>query len=102
VPGTATLRFRVGVSDHRIYEALSERIVTSEDAGKIGWIPLEADLSVYAGPKLSVFYRPEGRAWRVVLSTDRLEGAADGLWGEPGIETDAGAARLFHERYARR
>ena len=92
---TSVVRFRIGISDDRIYEGLAERIVRSTDT-RSGWVPLEANLGAYAGPKLSLFYRPDGRAWRLVMSTDRIDGPADvAFWGEPGVDADIDAARRF-------
>jgi hypothetical protein len=94
------LRFRVGVSDDRIYEQLADVVLTP--GVQTGWTPLRADLSAYAGWQWSVFYRPESRRWRVVLSTDVLGGAPGrGVWGAPGIDGDRSAAREHVERAAR-
>ena len=98
----AIVRFRVGVSDDRIYEELVSHTVIAEAGREGGWAPIQADLSAYAGWQWSIFFRPERRAWRVVLSTDavEVEGAGNrAIWGEPGIDTDLAAARHFvHER----
>src|SRR5688572_11344452 len=44
----APVRLRIGVSDHRIYEGVTELILTP---GTRTWIDLRADLSAYAGWK---------------------------------------------------
>lgn len=94
------LRFRVGVSDDRIYEQLADVVLTP--GVQAGWTPLVADLSAYAGWQWSVFYRPETRRWRLVLSTDALAGVSGrGAWGAPGIDGDRSAAREHVERAAR-
>ncbi len=94
------LRFRVGVSDDRIYEQLA----TAELApgGQTGWTDLRADLSAYAGWQWSIFYRPERRRWRLVLSTDAPSGVPGrGVWGAVRIEGDRAAAREHVERAGR-
>jgi hypothetical protein len=94
------LRFRVGVSDDRIYEQLADVVLTP--GVQTGWTPLRADLSAYAGWQWSVFYRPETERWRLVLSTDLLGGVPGrGAWGAPGIDSDRSAAREHVERAAR-
>ena len=52
------LRFRVGVSDDRIYEQLASVVLTP--GVQTGWTDLRANLSAYAGWQWSIFYRPEG------------------------------------------
>jgi hypothetical protein len=95
-PGEATLDFRVGVSDDRIYEALAHtRVASAQD----GWTPIVVDLSRYAGRKWSLFYRPDTHPWRLVLSVDAITSAgATAVWGEPVVSTDADAARTFAAR----
>jgi hypothetical protein len=90
----SAVNFRVGISDDRIYDRLVQRTVSSAES-RAGWTDLEADLSLYAGRKLSLFYRPHGRRWRVILSADWIEGTAAAVWGAPGIDTDSAAARRF-------
>jgi hypothetical protein len=99
-PGTV-VRFRVGVSDNRIYEGLADTTLTAAD-GAVG-TPWEIDLSAYAGLKWSVFYQPDRRVWRVVLNTELLDGAPTrALWIEPAIYTDVRSARhYFHKRLTR-
>lgn len=95
VPQAGAVSFRIGVSDDRIYEMLVERTVRSAESASTGWTSLEADLSLYAGRKPSLFYRPAGRRWRLVLSADSVEGSPPAVWGAPGVDTDSGAARRF-------
>jgi hypothetical protein len=93
--GDATLDFRVGISDDRIYEALAHKTVASAQ----GWTPIVVDLSRYAGRKWSLFYRPDTHPWRLVLSVDAIApGAATAVWGEPVISADVDAARAFAAR----
>jgi hypothetical protein len=94
------LRFRVGVSDDRIYEQLADVLLTP--GVQTGWTEFRADLSAYAGWQWSLFYRPERRRWRLVLSADAVSGVRTrGAWGAPGIDGDRAAAREHVERAAR-
>jgi hypothetical protein len=94
------LRFRVGVSDDRIFEQLADVLVTP--GVQSGWSELRADLSAYAGWQWSLFYRPEERRWRLVLAADAVSGVGGrGVWGAPGIDGDRSAAREHVERSAR-
>lgn len=96
------VNFRVGISDDRVYESLTDRRVTNARSG-CGWTTLLADLSPYAGTKFSIFYQPGGRTWHLVLGTDPVQGRTDSVyWGAPGIDTDAAAARAFVRRRAER
>ena len=98
VDGSAAARFRVGVSDDRIYEGLAS---VQSNPGS-GWTPVEADLSAYAGWKWSLFYRPERRSWRLVLSADAVNGTpATAIWGNPEIVSDPAAAREYARRVRR-
>ena len=90
------LRFRVGVSDDRIYEQLAEVLLTP--GSHTGWTDLRTSLSAYAGWQWSLFYRPERQAWRLVLSTDAPAGAGRGVWGAAGIDGDRSAAREYIAR----
>lgn len=93
-PATA-VRFRLGVSDNRVYEGLAERTLTVER----GWTELSADLSAYAGFKWSLFYRPDRIVWRIVLSTNAVGHApARAIWGSPEILTDVSSAREYNVR----
>ena len=89
------VRFRVGVSDERIYEELAAVTVAAPGA----WTDLDADLSAYAGWKWSLFYRPERRRWRVVLSTDAITGQPGrAIWGAPVVSADTASAREYAGR----
>lgn len=97
-PGAATgpVRVRVGISDNRIYEGLAEARLT---AGAPHWVELRADLRAYAGWQWSLFYRPDGITWRLVLASDPLSAApAQVLWGSPQILTDTESALEYATR----
>jgi hypothetical protein len=92
------VRARIGVSDARIYEQLAE--VTVEPGA--GWSTLEADLSAYAGWKFSLFYRPDGRQWRLNLSVDAPAGILGRIAvGSPGIVASRADALEYAKRKAR-
>ncbi len=96
---TAGVRLRVGVSDHRIYEGLTDLVLTPGDRA---WKELHADLAAYAGWKWSLFYRPETISWSVVLAADAVDGVpATVLWGAPEILTDTQSAREYVARRQR-
>jgi hypothetical protein len=91
-PGAA-IRFRLGVSDLRIYEGLAEHTIT---AARPGWVDFNADLSAYAGFKWSLFYRPDRMTWRIVLAADAAgDGTAEAVWGSPEIVADVPAAKEY-------
>lgn len=95
-PAPTTVRLRVGVSDHRIYEGLTELILVP---GERTWIDLRADLSAYAGWKWSLFYRPDRVTWRVVLAADATDNVpATVFWASPEIVTDTESAREYAAR----
>ena len=101
VPGgkPAAVRLRVGVSDHRIYEGLTETILRP---GERTWMDIRADLSAYAGWKWSLFYRPDRTTWRVVLAVDATASVpATVFWGMPEIVTDTTSAREYSARRQR-
>ena len=77
----APVRVRMGVSDSRIYEQLIDTTITPGS----GWTPLSADLSAYAGWKVSLFYRPDRQKWRINLSADAAGAPATIAWGTPAI-----------------
>ena len=92
----AAVRIRVGVSDHRIYEGLTELTLAP---GERTWVDVRADLSPYAGWKWSLFYRPDRITWRVVLAADATENVpATVLWASPEIVTDTKSAREYSAR----
>jgi len=93
----APVRVRIGVSDTRIYEGLVEAVVTNQ-----AWSMLTADLSAYAGWKLSLFYQPERRSWRVNVSIDAIGNAPSGVaLGTPEILTDREGAVEYAKRKLR-
>jgi hypothetical protein len=95
----AAVRLRIGVSDDRIYEGLTELTLAP---GQRTWMDLRADLSAYAGWKWSLFYRPDGITWRVVLAADATDTVpATVLWGSPEIVTDMKSAREYAARRQR-
>ena len=104
----AAVAFRVGISDNRRYETLTEPTITSADTSARGWIPVTADLSPFAGRKWSVFYRPDEIRWTIVIGTHVTAGAPAVVYlGEPSITTDVPgareyAARLIHQETKRR
>jgi hypothetical protein len=97
--GPASVEFRLGISDDRVYNMLSETVISSADTISTGWIPVTANLSLYAGRKMSLFYRPDERRWRIVVGTRAISGAPSHVYlGEPGIRTDNEAARAYVTR----
>jgi hypothetical protein len=103
--GAAPVRvsFRVGISDGRIYETLLEQAIATTP-GPETRTPIRVHLGRYAGPQWSLFYRPDGRRWELILATTTLDGMPEAVyWVAPGLETDRSAARRYHaERTARR
>jgi hypothetical protein len=96
----ATVAFRVGISDGRIYETLLDQAVTTAPGAPR---TLRVDLGGYAGPQWSLFYRPDGRRWAIILATTVVEGMPEGVyWVAPGLETDRDAARRYHAERAGR
>jgi hypothetical protein len=94
----ASAMFRIGISDHRLYEPLAQQLVTSADSMAKGWILVTADVSLYGGRHWSLFHRPDSHSWRVIFNADQGYGAARALWGAPGIDTDSRAARAWRQR----
>ncbi len=91
----AGVRFRIGISDHRVSESLADYTVREER----GWTELAADLSPFAGFKWSLFYRPDRIIWRIALATDDLGNAPTrAIWGSPEILTDARSARDYQKQ----
>lgn len=96
--GSSPVRFRVGVSDDRTYEGLASAVVSASE----GWVPLNVDLSAYAGWKWSLFYRPDRIAWQLTFSTDALgPGDARALWSRPEILTTHDGALEYARRIGR-
>jgi hypothetical protein len=101
LPGrpVASVRLRVGVSDDRIYERLTDVILSP---GQSHWVDVRTDLSAYAGWKWSLFYHPERVMWRVVLAADAIDGVpATAVWGSPEIVTDRDGAKEYAARRMR-
>jgi hypothetical protein len=95
----ASVRLRIGVSDDRIYERLTDVVLTQ---GQRGWVDVRTDLSAYAGWKWSLFYHPERVMWRVVLAADAIDGVpTTALWGSPEIVTDGDSAKEYSTRRQR-
>jgi len=93
------VRLRVGVSDNRIYEQLTDVILSP---GERHWTVVQTDLSSYAGWQWSLFYRPERTIWGVVVAADAMGGAPTrAIWGSPEIITDTGSAKEYSERRQR-
>jgi hypothetical protein len=96
--GAAPVRIRIGISDARIYEELTAVTLTAAD----GWTTVTADLSAYAGWKFSLFYRPDGRIWRLNLSADAIDDVPGRVaWGLPEIETSTADALEYEKRRLR-
>jgi hypothetical protein len=98
----AAVAFRFGVSDERLYDALAEQRVVVAAGEEPRWHPVEVDLSLYAGRKWSLFFRPDSHRWRLVFAADNLGGAAVVLWGSPGVDTDQKGARDWRQAAERR
>jgi hypothetical protein len=97
--GPASVECRIGISDDRIYTTLAETVVSSADTSSKGWIPITADLSPYAGRKMSLFYRPDERRWRIIVATRAISGSPSHVYlGDPGIRTDNEGAREYVKR----
>ncbi len=98
VVGDVPVRFRVGVSDDRIYEQLASLVLRPAES----WTRVSADLSAYAGRKWSLFYRPDTIVWHVVLSTDAVDGiGGSAVWGSPQVLTDRAGAVEYEKRRRR-
>ena len=96
--GPGAVAVRMGISDERRYETLHEQIVTSAECAA-GWVPVEADLSAYAGRQFSLFFRPDERKWNIVIATHPTQGSPPFVaLGEPGIDADLESAREYRER----
>jgi hypothetical protein len=96
--GPAQVSFRVGISDGRVYETLSEQVIATPGAGDTR-TPVRVDLGRYGGPQWSLFYRPDARQWALILATALLNGTPRSVyWVAPGIDTDRDGARRYHAR----
>jgi hypothetical protein len=91
----AGVRFRIGISDHRVSEPLASATVSEQR----GWTEIAVDLSAFAGFKWSLFYHPDRITWRIALAADDLGNAQTrAVWGSPEILTDARSARDYQKR----
>ena len=100
-PG-ASVTFRVGISDDRIYEGLQSIQVAADACGR-AWVPLAVDLSLYGGIKFSIFYQPNRRTWRLVLATNPEQGhVVRAYWARPVVESDQAAAKEYFARVTRK
>jgi hypothetical protein len=70
---------RIGIADERTYEILGQVALGAApvpagarpaDPVAPAWRPVTIDLSRYGGWQWSLFYRPAGTMWRLVLSVD--------------------------------
>ena len=99
VNGAASAAFRVGASDGRVYVTVTEQTVSSDETMRQGWVPVTADLSPFAGRKLSIFYRPDRIRWQVIIGTHILSGSPGIVYlGEPVIDTDRDGVREYMKR----
>jgi hypothetical protein len=95
----AQVRLRVGVSDDRIYERLTD---VGLSPGDRQWTEVQTDLSAYAGFKWSLFYHPDRVIWHLVLAADAIGGVATrAIWGSPEIVTDTESAKEYSVRRQR-
>ncbi len=98
----ATVAFRFGVSDERLYDAVAEQRVVVSAGQAPRWLPVDVDFSRYAGRKWSLFFRPDTHPWRLVFAADKVAGDAVVLWGSPGVDTDLKGAREWRDAAERR
>ena len=90
---------RVGVSDNRIYNTISEATVATSDVEGKDWFPINADLSLYAGRKWSLFYRPDETKWRIIVATRVLSGSVPSVYlGSLALVTDTDGAKEYLRR----
>lgn len=73
---------RVGVSDQRIYEQLLSLAVKPQSGSAGAWLPVDVDLSSYAGWQWSLFYRPSEIDWHLILNADAAPSGAV-AWSQP-------------------
>jgi hypothetical protein len=97
---SGSVAVRVGVSDNRIYNTVAETTIAT--ANRTAWVPVDADVSLYAGRKWSLFYRPDETKWRIILGTHVLAGTVANVYlGAPALVTDVEGAREFLRRQTR-
>ncbi len=91
---------RVGVSDNRIYNTVVEPTIATTN--KDAWVLVDADLSLYAGRKWSLFYRPDETKWRIVIGTHVISGTVANVYlGAPALMSDVEGAREYLRRQTR-
>jgi hypothetical protein len=90
-----TIKFRIGISDDRLYEGLAEHTISAK-AGS--WLPVAVDVSLYGGRQWSLFYRPDARQWKLIFNAEPIVGDGRALWGAPRIETDIQSAQAWWRR----
>lgn len=100
---SGSVAVRVGITDGRIYNTVTETTIATADAHAKGWIPFDADLSLYAGRKWSLFYRPDGTRWGIILGTHVVTGSVANVYlGAPVVVTDVDGAREYVRRQVER
>jgi len=73
------------------------KAIRSEARGDV--LAVTADLSPFAGRKLSIFYRPDRIRWQVIIGTHILSGSPGIVYlGEPVIDTDRDGVREYMKR----
>ena len=92
-----SVALRVGISDNRIYNTIVEPTIAT--AGPDSWTLVDADLSLYAGRKWSLFYRPDETKWRIIIGTHVVSGSVPTVYlGAPALMTDVEGAREYLRR----
>lgn len=73
---------RVGISDNRAYtEPLRLRLDPTAAGSRLVWRPIRLDLSEFSGWKLSLFYQPSRRTWKLIVNADATPGGT-AAWSE--------------------
>jgi len=73
--------FRFAVNDGRYDELLNQHVDPRHNANDRGWLPVDIDLSAYAGQKVKLIFNTNTN-----LPTREVNGAYDqSMWGEPAI-----------------
>ena len=73
--------FRFGVDDGRYEELLNQMVDPRHNANDRGWLPVDIDLTAYAGQKVKLIFNTNTN-----LPTREVNGAYDqSMWGEPAI-----------------
>ena len=75
--------FRFGVDDGRYDELLNQMVDPRHNANDRGWLPVDIDLSAYAGQKVKLIFNTN-----TSLPGKENNGAYDyAVWGEPALVT---------------